>query len=333
MAKLPAPQLAKAVADAIEESNASSVLLSALTQNPRRFLVQLEQRSFELWVYVWTLTHGGGWARPTDEYRIQMTGVSPPLPLNPQGPTVLVGYEPNLKCFAGFDLNRHKMFSIGSPSIQININALHKALQDGLSFFRKGNNEIAIGIRPDQFLGYCFNAPDLHLRGADARMIGLLTQAASLKKIPIEEIESLSKERQRIVDTVSRLSRDSDFRRKVTVAYDKRCAVTRMQLRLIDAAHILPVEAEGGNDEVTNGICLSPTYHRAYDRRLIYLDESLVMRINMEQEKEIATLGLDGGLSQFKSYLGKAIHLPPDKRQWPAASMIRKANKFRRIPT
>ena len=29
------------------------------------------------------------------------------------------------------------------------------------------------------------------------------------------------------------------------LAYDQRCAVTRIQLRLVDAAHILPVGAEG----------------------------------------------------------------------------------------
>lgn len=47
-----------------------------------------------------------------------------------------------------------------------------------------------------------------------------------------------------------------------------------MQLRLIDAAHILPVGAKDSNDEVNNGLCLALTYYRAYDRCLIYLDEN-----------------------------------------------------------
>jgi len=53
-----------------------------------------------------------------------------------------------------------------------------------------------------------------------------------------------------------------------------------MQLRLVDAAHILPVHTEETIDDVRNGIALSPTYHRAFDGGLIYLDENYAMRIN-----------------------------------------------------
>jgi putative restriction endonuclease len=104
-----------------------------------------------------------------------------------------------------------------------------------------------------------------------------------------------------------------------------------MQLRLIDAAHILPVGAEESIDQVTNGICLSPTYHRAFDRALIYLDESLNMQINPAKEKELITHRLDGGLKDFKAYLGKRIHLPADRNQWPKGEFIHAANEFRRI--
>ncbi len=331
MARLATPLLNHSIIDALDEGNATAVLISSPSRNPRRLVVQSGQSIFELWTYIWTLTHGGGAARPKNEFRIQLTGVTPPLELNPTGPTILIGYEPNLKCFAGFDLRRHKRFSINSPSIQIPITVLHTALQHGLSFATKGNNEIAIGFRPDQFLAYALNAELLHTYGAEAKTVDLLTKAAALEPIGAEELERVAKDRQRVVATVSRLSRDSDFRRKVTIAYDRRCAVTRIQLRLIDAAHILPVGAKGSCDEVYNGICLSPTYHRAFDRSLIYLDENLNMQINPAQERELARLRLDGGLDDFKSYLGRKIHLPADKRQWPQPDLIREANGFRKI--
>ena len=323
--------IVQAIIDALDEGDASSILISPPRGHPRRFVVQFGRNMLELWVYVWTLTHGGGAARPKDEYRVQLTGVHPPLPLNPDGPTLLVGYEPNTRCFAGFDLSKHQTFSVKSPSIQIPITTLHDALQHGFSFVTKGNDEIAIGIRSDQFLSYCLNVETLHRQGADAAMIDLLTKAASLEQIPPEAIEQVSPERKRIVSEVSKLSRDSSFRKKVVTAYDRRCAVTRIQLRLIDAAHILPVGAEGSTDEVTNGLCLSPTYHRAFDRALIYLDDSLNMQINPAKEKELIMLGLDGGLRDFKAYLGKKIHLPPDRTQWPQLEFIHAANKFRRI--
>jgi putative restriction endonuclease len=171
----------------------------------------------------------------------------------------------------------------------------------------------------------------LHAQGADATAVNLLAKAAALEEITRDDMEQIPADRQRVVQTVSRLSRDSSFRRKVIAAYDQRCAVTRMQLRLIDAAHILPVGVEGSNDEVANGLCLTPTYHRAYDRGLIYLDEDLVMRINLQKEQELIFVGLAGGLDDFKAYLNKIIHLPYDKNQRPSVDLIRAANRFREI--
>src|SRR5207244_1633429 len=110
---------------------------------------------------------------------------------------------------------------------------------------------------------------------------------------------------------------DADFRRRVVVAYDRQCAVTGIQLRLIEAAHILPVGADGSTDYVSNGICLSPTYHRAYDNALIYVDERYVMRINKEKERELTMLKLNRGIASFKEPLNKEIFLPPDKAQRP----------------
>lgn len=331
MPQLSMSLLLKSITDALAESNASGMLISHSRQNPRRFVVQAGQNMFEMWVYVWTLTHGGGVARPKDEYRIQLTGIKPPLTLNPSGPTIMIGYEPNLQCFAGFDLNKHQTFSTRSPSIQIPITTLHRALQDGFSFVTKGNDEIAVGFRPDQFLAYVLNSRLLHDQGVDAATVKILSRVVALEEITLDEMEQLPAERQRVVQTMSRLSRDTSFRRKVLAAYEQRCAVTRIQLRLIDAAHILPVGVEGSNDDIANGLCLSPTYHRAYDRGLIYLDDDLVMKINPIKEQELIQVGLAGGLRDFKAYLGDRIHLPQDRNQWPSVEFIRAANRFREI--
>jgi len=135
-----------------------------------------------------------------------------------------------------------------------------------------------------------------------------------------------------MVQTVSRLSRAANFRQQVLAAYGNRCATTRTQLRLVDAAHILPVGAPGSADHVCNGVALSPTFHRAFDNALVYLDGKFQMRINPAKESSLVTLNLDGGLAAFKSALGK-IHLPSDKRQWPDPQFIKKANEYRRVKT
>jgi putative restriction endonuclease len=321
--------IVQSIINAFEESNASAILVSSRVGNPRQFIVQQMNMTLNVWIYIWTLTHGGGRARPQNEYRIQLTGIEQPLSLNPNGPTLLMGYEPTTGCFAGFDVEKHLTFSTRSPSIQIPITALHDALQNGLSFARKTNDEIAIGIRPDQFLIYCINAPLLHREGAVAGITELLQQASELQPIPSEQLADLPEERIKIIQEVSRYSRDSTFRKRIVTAYDRRCAVTRMQLRLVDAAHIVPVGIEGSTDETTNGICLSPTYHRAFDKGLIFLDDALNMQINREKERELMAAGLDGGLNQFKQPLGQRIHLPYDRTQWPSINYIREANRIR----
>jgi putative restriction endonuclease len=332
MPSVSAARLTQSILNAFVQSNATAIHLPGAKGNPRRFIVQTDSSTFELWIYLWTLTHGGGAARPKLEYRIQLTGVSSPLQMNPLGgPTLLLGYEPNIGCFAGFDVTKHFVFSTNSPSIQIPITTLNDALQDGMAFVRKGNDEIAIGIRPDQLLTYALNAPALHEQGADVQTTALLSKAVTLEEIVSADLNALTLERQRVVSTVSRLSRNVNFRRKVTIAYDRRCAVTRMQLDLIDAAHILPVGIDGSTDEVSNGLCLSPTYHRAFDRALIYLDENLTMRLNPAKVTELETLGLTGGLGDFSGYLNLRIHLPSDRNQWPSAEMIRRANVIRGI--
>jgi putative restriction endonuclease len=322
--------LVSAILDAFQESGASGIIISSIRQHPRKFIIETESGRIEIWIYAWTLTHGGRPSLP-DEYRIQMTTVSSPLPLNPKGFTLLMGYEPNLNMFAVFDLIRHRTFTTGSPSVQIDIKCIHKAMEIGLSFDRKTNQEIAVGIRPDQLLNYMANAEEIHRIGKNATMYSLLSKASASEKISKEEIVPLDAKRKKILSSVTRWVRAASFRKQVLNAYDNRCSITRMQLRLIEAAHILPVQSEENIDDVRNGIALSPTYHRAFDNGLIFLDENYLMKINPEKEIQLSTLKLDGGIVDFKQYLYKRIYLPPDKLQWPDIKLIQKANKYRRI--
>lgn len=330
MPALSAAEIVRAIEDAFTESSAAALLVSQPRSYPKRFYVTAGESSFPVWIYIWTLTHGGGAARPKDEYRIQLTSVAPPLPENPDGPTLLIGYEPNTGCFAGFDLRKHRTFSKQSPSIQINISALREAVRDGFAFTRKGNDEIAVAFRPDNMLAYCLNCESLHESGADIAVSSLLSKVGRFESVTDSELATIPPERRRVVTKVSRLARDSDFRRKVIVAYDRKCCVSGLQLRLIDAAHILPVGSEGSTDDVQNGLCLSPTYHRAYDRGLIYLTEDWKMLINPKKKDELVRLGLGGGLGDFEVHLGREILLPPDRKQWPKAEFIRAANEHRK---
>jgi len=182
------------------------------------------------------------------------------------------------------------------------------------------------------FMAYAMNARVLHQFGAEANVLRLLFNAAQEKPLKERDVSALaSQERRRVVDEVSRWSRDVGFNRRVLFAYGNRCAVTRVQLRLVDAAHILPVGAPGSVDHVQNGIALAPTYHRAFDAGLIYLDEKYRMRVNDGRLQFLQGLDLARGIEAFRTPLGE-IFLPPDADQRPSVEFIRKANVLRQIP-
>src|SRR5260370_6355871 len=156
--------LVAAIVNAIAESGCTGTLISGVRTHPRRFAIAGPNVSPFLAVYAWTLTFVG---RPNlpNEYRIQMTSVHSPLTIATDGPTILIGYDAERGLFAGFDVERQRTFTTGSPSVQIDITELRKAETDGLSFHRKSNDEIAVGIRPDMFIAYAMNATVLHRFG------------------------------------------------------------------------------------------------------------------------------------------------------------------------
>lgn len=77
----------------------------------------------------------------------------------------------------------------------------------------------------------------------------------------------------------SRKVRDRQFRKRILEVYDRRCALTGMQLingggrAEAQAAHVMSVEA-GGPDRVVNGVALSGTVHWMFDRGLISLSDA-----------------------------------------------------------
>jgi putative restriction endonuclease len=104
---------------------------------------------------------------------------------------------------------------------------------------------------------------------ADETGIPLLQEEQSPWEAPVDRETML----------VSRTVRDRQFRKRVLEVYDRRCALTGMQLingggrAEAQAAHIMSVDA-GGPDVVTNGIALSGTVHWMFDRGLISLTDA-----------------------------------------------------------
>ncbi len=112
------------------------------------------------------------------------------------------------------------------------------------------------------------------------------------------------------------------FRRKIPEIYHFTCAVTGHQTHmlenfsLIDACHILPF-SETHNDSITNGIALSPTIHRAFDRGLIGIDDDYRILVSNKFVENESSFSL-------RQYHMSNLHLPSSEQFYPAMENLRK---------
>lgn len=110
--------------------------------------------------------------------------------------------------------------------------------------------------------------------------------------------------------------RQHRFRQEVLGAYRKRCAVCALKRpELVQAAHITEF-ADGGVEEVTNGLALCAIHHLAYDRNLMGIDPSGVVHISRRLRTQRDGPMLSHGL---KAFHGARIAQPkaPEKRPDP----------------
>ena len=248
MARLRKPDLFRVVERAILDSGWSFLHLSAPDEHPARYQVYKDEKSFRVKIYIWNLTHGGGTMRAADEYRIQITAL--PEPTGSQqfipeigGKTLILGWWSEIGVFAGFDYNFHKAPLGSSPSIQIRENALHAAHRNGFAPHNRGNGELAIAFRSDFIATYIENLEALHGSGTKLAEIEILEKIGEdPEKVDDANIEKeIPRERQYAVVSTKRALRDINFRDRVLTAYKHQCAMCGVQLKLLDAAHILPV--------------------------------------------------------------------------------------------
>lgn len=111
------------------------------------------------------------------------------------------------------------------------------------------------------------------------------------------------------------------FRKAVLEIYDGRCAISGMKLEfgknvtMVDACHIIPF-ADAQGDTISNGIALSPTLHRAFDRGLVSVSDDYRVLVHPRLTDHFPEVGI-------RQFNGQELHLPPDLRFYPSPEKIR----------
>lgn len=329
MARLTKRQLLRTVERSVHVAGWNYLQLPTSGEHPAVYQLFQGEDKCRVRVYIWNLTHGGR-NRPKEEWRIQMTGVRQ-LQQLPGESTVVLGWEDGIGVFAGFDFSRHRSKLGASPSVQIHRGALNKAYSECFSVHNKGNGELAIAFRPEFLIQYIQNLDSFHSfdsvpGGVEA--LNRITETAPSTVDPI--VDQLTPEpRQVVLTTTRRALRDIDFRRRVLCAYEHKCAMCNVQLRLLEGAHILPVAHPDSTDDTSNGLALCVLHHRAFDRSFVTFDSSREIHVNQSVINELRRESLDGGLEDFRQALRTFIRVPADRRDWPNIEFVERANQVR----
>src|SRR5690606_5294602 len=117
------------------------------------FILRLfnEVERYLIRVYIWNLTHGGGAARPADEYRIQVTGIDTNFAfrLARADKVLILGWWDEAEVFAGFDFNRHTGPLGHSPSTLFRGEALRLSSICGIATHDKGSGAVVVAVKPE----------------------------------------------------------------------------------------------------------------------------------------------------------------------------------------
>jgi putative restriction endonuclease len=297
--------------------------------HPFRLRIYRDHESVLVRIYIWNITHGGGKARPAHEYRIQITGVTQFEP-EPGGKTLILGWWNDARLFTGFDYEKHSHKLGASPSFQVRKECLDQAYLSGFAPCLKDNGEIAVAFKQEFLVEYILCISQLHQFGESQRDFDAL-QAASAAPDAVNDamLDVLEPARRIIVTSVAQRLRASSFRARVLAAYSHQCAFCGLQLDLVQAAHVLPVNIDESTDHTSNGIAACFLHHAAYDRGLIAFNTTYDIVANEEKMRHLVQIGRDRGMEQFRKALRPKIILPPSVSDRPNINLIAKANAIR----
>lgn len=114
-----------------------------------------------------------------------------------------------------------------------------------------------------------------------------------------------------------RFIRNGRFKREVLLNYNNTCCISRLRIdvtsniSMLDACHIIPF-SESYDDTISNGLSLTPTLHRAFDRGLISLDDDYQVIIKND------FIEPNDSSYSIRQFEGQKILLPQKQDWFPA---------------
>lgn len=231
---------------------------------------------------------------------------------------VLLGFSPDYGVFVGWEARLYSSFAY-SANVQVREPLLVEARNSGWSVASpralRNSTEVRVAFAAGNLLPY-FRAG----READVReLTGEWREAYLLSRAPKFDAENLPSrtrdleryiERQRQRSITTRLSRDAKFAPRVKEQFDYSCAVCAVQLEIIEAAHIIPVNDVHSSDDVWNGLSLCPSHHALFDARRFVIEPDLKIAVDHETVTFLQESSRAIGIELLTNFGGHKIRTP-----------------------
>jgi len=134
------------------------------------------------------------------------------------------------------------------------------------------------------------------------------------KEISIGEADI--ERRRYITATVRQRLHQATFRERVLAAYQEQCTLCKLRhTELLDAAHIIPDAAAGGEPVVSNGLSLCKLHHAAFDSFFLGIRPDFVIQVRGDVLREEDGPMLLHGLQDLHE---KRIILPRSRVHYPS---------------
>ncbi|HLC33117.1 MAG TPA: hypothetical protein VJJ82_04790 [Candidatus Nanoarchaeia archaeon] len=220
-------KLQEIVLKSITESGWNFQLLNPFGSSPLRLNLTFGDKQEEVAVYIWNVSHGGK-TRGKDEFRIQLKGTS--LEVGETYKTLLLGWHTEKKVFMAGNAFKHRLFG-KSPSIQVKLETLQKAVEHGVAFQTKTSKtgqEIVVTFQSNYIMEYITEIyPQYHpnalikLPETELKAVENPLDTA----IPFEQLNNIPTERRIVVTTINKKVREVKFQKYVYQIYSGKCAM------------------------------------------------------------------------------------------------------------
>jgi len=276
-------------------------------------------------IYLFTVTpdRSTPGARPAGEFKIQLIVEGQERPERgalqfSDAHTVLAGYSPDYGVFVAWEARLYRTFAY-SANVQVREPLLEEARKSGWAVAEprrlKASWEVRVAFSSGNLMTYLRTAREADARRLEARW----REAFFVSKVPNFDAEPLPRrpgdldefvrrERRRLAS--SRLSRDARFAPRVKEQFDYSCALCSVQLEIVEAAHIIPVNDARSSDDVWNGLSLCPSHHTLFDARRFVVTPDLEVKIDITAVQFLHDSGRASGIELLTSFDGARIREP-----------------------